>query len=1639
MIATTTIPPWLYAPPDGPQPSSPIDVREQSLPFEELSWEDFERLILRVVRKESKIVDCSLYGTSGQAQEGIDILATHQEQQSLRICYQCKKVMEFGPASINSAVDKFLSGKWAQRTYEFVLCVAISLESTQQQDELDRQRNRLSAKGIKLSVWDAAPAGALSDRLKRMPELVDDFFGRPWVERFNGHEAAASLSDRLNGYELGLLRARLLKLYSVIFAQHDPGLRTDGYRNVDYRERYVPADVAEWAMASVDPTEMSSSVRTSGDTVSMEGGEHGARPPTARQTTYEARSPVLEWLHDKRDCVVLGEPGYGKSAMLRYLALSILQPESTAPGTLTPSLYLSLPVWMSFARLSSTVDRQPSMSVEDFFQTWLHQHSFDDVYPLFARAVRGTQVILLLDGLDEAATESSGREALDRVVTFVNSSNARIICTSRPRGYKTLGVPKSWVPATLIPLSDEKIESLATRWFAIVESGVEGDSRGDSEISGQIRGRAQAFLRAARDNPKTLELVRSPLLCQALIQLYRFSHRLPEARVTAYQQIVDLLLSRHPAARAQAGGTLHPAERLGLKLADLKAVLVRMAWALQTHEYAGQLNRAQCEKICAEFLVDDTFGLGLQKAQARRQAAEVVEQLVTHYGVLIERAPGELSFVHLSIQEYFAAEWITRSSHEDQLSWLSDVWLRSDWRESLISWFGILGTRDDKVFSGRASQRLAELGEAGEWQRMQSLELRAEIATADLGLPVGEARKIVEHAACEVEISSFPEFRTALARSIALGALGSTVRSECQYAVRRWMPGRSSYTRLSLLQAFKAWKPSALLRSTLLRAHHDEDGRCRRAASETFATLFFASEDALPTLKKLAAHHVRPEIRAAALNGLATRPEWAGSAAEMAAVNVGTSNADLLLVASQIRVRQGLHDDGDLDRVWRLWKTDAVEFWFRDEVVELLSIGWPRHPGVHKAFLHQLQDTPSPSDVEGPLEYLMRCYPYDEEIAEILAELFERNGKHFSSNPRRLWGPMRAGYKNHPVVLPALRAMLKKYRDEYEAIFWHPDTVPAFGVLGDDKARDDLLTSYDTADFRGRHWIASALFEWWPNDKIVRGRLQGWANGSFAVAAPLTRWGVDLVPDAERRQAWLRRLAPESSSGGNIDAVVALLKEFPDTRTKQLAEGFLEHPRVWYYHRMNLQGLFASKFPEDHRSLEILERSLREIDGPNPGDFAASFERNPQAAPRLLAAAVTVPTDVRLTVGLVLSSRNADYEAIAEMTPDPFAEESSAVRSRCLMARAQAARNRLEDTEELAGRLVLELAALGSDMDKRRRSALASLLELGLPERAVAVMAVEKSPGWTRGLVDRFDGDPASLDAVIEHWDALQPLLKEHELESELPVGEIVYAGYEALLEQTVWGREALDKYFETQSRDWINSAYFEAFARRQPRNTSLRERLLASIGDWRFQGMVACTAARLLAQNFGSLPDIWTELSGRLGAPEGAIGRMAKGVLGHLVLGWPDGVLASSVRLIPHDQRDEWSPRDNLLIAVALRDAAAAEAAAADMLAEPLEPWQYHIEDTHALRIWSQSNDSSSVLARWIESDNPSLSSTALSLVANGHANVTLHTDELVERFNDQFAPTGTVPLDGLNAITRRHVSWPVSVYADLNPRLLR
>jgi len=122
------------------------------------------------------------------------------------------------------------------------------------QDEKRASIRMRQCRGIQFEPLDGEE---LSLRLKYLPEIVDDFFGREWALQFCGPDAAQILAERLKPVEIGNLRVSLRDCYTSLFASVDPGVlsrlpsSSAGRISVQLADRYVPPDF--WLSRDVAP------------------------------------------------------------------------------------------------------------------------------------------------------------------------------------------------------------------------------------------------------------------------------------------------------------------------------------------------------------------------------------------------------------------------------------------------------------------------------------------------------------------------------------------------------------------------------------------------------------------------------------------------------------------------------------------------------------------------------------------------------------------------------------------------------------------------------------------------------------------------------------------------------------------------------------------------------------------------------------------------------------------------------------------------------------------------------------------------------------------------------------------------------------------------------------------------------------------------------------------------------------------------------------------------------------------------------------------------------------------------------------------------------------------------------------------
>ncbi|OJT23739.1 hypothetical protein BO221_17315 [Archangium sp. Cb G35] len=163
--------------PSGRFPLPPVEPRAATLPLQQLTWEDFERLVEAFVDEVLKWQDVHRYGVKGQTQHGIDLYG-YMADKTVRTC-QVKNVRAFTTGDLRAAVHKFTKGKRPFKSRWLAVAVACPVESTQLLDELHKLKT--ANKRIRLQVWDQ---NKFSKMLRPHHTLVRRFFGPEWERVF---------------------------------------------------------------------------------------------------------------------------------------------------------------------------------------------------------------------------------------------------------------------------------------------------------------------------------------------------------------------------------------------------------------------------------------------------------------------------------------------------------------------------------------------------------------------------------------------------------------------------------------------------------------------------------------------------------------------------------------------------------------------------------------------------------------------------------------------------------------------------------------------------------------------------------------------------------------------------------------------------------------------------------------------------------------------------------------------------------------------------------------------------------------------------------------------------------------------------------------------------------------------------------------------------------------------------------------------------------------------------------------------------------------------------------------------------------------------------------------------------------------
>ena len=405
----------------------------------------------------------------------------------------------------------------------------------------------------------------------------------------------------------------------------------------------------------------------------------------------------------KNRLAVIADPGYGKTTLTRYLALSYSNQTYADQGAAK-----QLPVLLRFRDFQGRVQSETDPKLETLIVSKVKElpscGELQVTEPWMKQQLKAGKCLVMLDGLDEVPQER--REILSRWANRqMQEYPSFFILTSRPHGYDASLFQGVQQLGILNFTSDDKRDFL-NKWYCVVlwrlkwetlwkESQQYPEPQRLSESQAKAKSDDDAQ-KAATDLYKQIvgnvamntQLAVNPLLLTIVAATHNAFDALPERRVTLYRKMFDLLLEDRPNRRET---------RLKLKEATQnRAVLQALALSL-TQEGKTQEGRTGKTQFTSQ------QGAAWIQSRLSEQAGEsdyTPKQFlndIEKIAGLLTGGDGDLyQFAHTTFQEYLAAAEIKSQGSEALLleRLQGSDWQRVDEWVEIFSFYAALEEAD---------------------------------------------------------------------------------------------------------------------------------------------------------------------------------------------------------------------------------------------------------------------------------------------------------------------------------------------------------------------------------------------------------------------------------------------------------------------------------------------------------------------------------------------------------------------------------------------------------------------------------------------------------------------------------------------------------------------------------------------------------------------------------------------------------------------------------------------------------------------------------------------------------------------------------------------------------------------------------
>lgn len=1054
----------------------PIDSTTDNLPIERLSWEDFEKLCLRIAQIEHGIDDCDIYGIKGEKQDGIDIFG--RKISGKYTSYQCKRYVSVTNSTLNNAVKEFKEQEWFIKSDVFVFCTTFSLNKASIQSHFETLKDELVKVGITFLKWDKIK---ICHILKDHPKIVYDFFGREWVKLFNGEEKFKTISNhhKLDANEVSKLRKELYAFYSAVFNNHDSGIGLQELRTQSFllQERFIMPDTYEnnydhliIVQGENDDENAKKKIQNILDICLPDSyqrnnvlNEFIKKQDNVFDNFTKNRVAIDSVLVKSKKSIILGDPGSGKSTLLRNLVLDILE---ESPRFQSTAQYWSnhLPIWLPFAFITKNISANNNLSISELLKTWFSSHDKEHLFDLIKDALSDERLLLVIDGVDELTNKSSAEQAISKIEIHSNIANTSIIYSSRPFGYKML---KTSFPKInelhLLPFSESQQKKYIFYWYEkwLISMNINDSSYAKTQTSN--------FYNDLENSSELKNLAENPLLLSILITQKLRDSILPSNKLKALETITEHLINIHPKKRTTSAN-ITDIEKFNF---DLIEIFEELAIHIQKNMNDGVIDKSEAKCVIENYLKKH---LAYQIPEAKKCSEEIFNIGANHYGIIIEKSSSEIAFTHRLFQEFLAARYMYNTEGESE-GILSEYGGNPLWYQVFKLFFAQISQR--KIIKFNDSVELLGKTYHQEDQNNAILLLKYDVVLTLSNSPVDLSKRYFNEIITLFEYETNTELKKNYWNIILNSLLNSKIKNEVKNYLFRYFPNYYSFDDYRIEPLKKILNLSQYQKEFLIKTLINGNSHQKLDASYVIKKKI-KDEWLYSKIIEILDKDFESSIIPFALNCLISEEIDIDIKKFYIKKFKNTEQNKISLFVYKMKVHLKMHNLKDLNKFLQL--QNSIDYKLRDEITQIFIDGWPTSKILLEECLNSSnRDTyRSDSKINNEISWkvMLHCFHNKDIVLDKIIDEFSNQEFPFSGFDTHNVLPIILNYfKDNERLMPVIEEWI------YKQIYNEPEIAYASLIGRSEKVKKHLMKLLPKASFP--HWITMALIEGWRDDKKV--------------------------------------------------------------------------------------------------------------------------------------------------------------------------------------------------------------------------------------------------------------------------------------------------------------------------------------------------------------------------------------------------------------------------------------------------------------------------------------------------------------------------------------------------------------------------